>query len=193
MKKLSFLFALFILLTAFTCEDEPLEGDFQNENSNNNATLVGTWSLIDFNADITSESSFGGIDFVVDFTAEMVEADYELVFAESDYTVSGDYELQVSTTFEGETTSYSDAYTNVNGSGTYSTNGNIMTVDGSFVEFDFEDMPMEVDQGEQMAEFSLSADGQTLTFFQDIVQTENGGGANVTVSTVATSVWQKVE
>ncbi|WP_033960592.1 hypothetical protein [Psychroserpens jangbogonensis] len=28
MKKISFLFSIFILLTAFTCEDEPLEGDF---------------------------------------------------------------------------------------------------------------------------------------------------------------------
>jgi hypothetical protein len=32
MKKLSFLFTLFILLTAFTCENEPLEGDFTTDN-----------------------------------------------------------------------------------------------------------------------------------------------------------------
>ncbi|WP_431137596.1 hypothetical protein [Psychroserpens mesophilus] len=31
MKKLSFLFSLFVLLTAFTCENEPLEGDFTTE------------------------------------------------------------------------------------------------------------------------------------------------------------------
>ena len=32
MKRLSFLASIFILLTAFTCENEPLEGDFTNEN-----------------------------------------------------------------------------------------------------------------------------------------------------------------
>ncbi|MCB0382158.1 MAG: hypothetical protein KDD05_02295 [Psychroserpens sp.] len=32
MKKLSFLFSLFVLLTAFTCENEPLEGDFETQN-----------------------------------------------------------------------------------------------------------------------------------------------------------------
>lgn len=31
MKKISYLLSLFILLTAFTCEDEPLEGDFNEE------------------------------------------------------------------------------------------------------------------------------------------------------------------
>ena len=31
MKKLSILFSLFILLTAFTCENEPLEGDFETD------------------------------------------------------------------------------------------------------------------------------------------------------------------
>ena len=36
MKKLSFLFSLFVLLTAFTCENEPLEGDFFNEEIDNN-------------------------------------------------------------------------------------------------------------------------------------------------------------
>ncbi|WCO03039.1 lipocalin family protein [Psychroserpens ponticola] len=33
MKKISFLFSMFILLTAFTCEDEPLDGDFLTENN----------------------------------------------------------------------------------------------------------------------------------------------------------------
>lgn len=32
MKKISFLISIFVLLTAFTCENEPLEGDFETEN-----------------------------------------------------------------------------------------------------------------------------------------------------------------
>lgn len=196
MKKLSFLFSLFILLTAFTCENESLDSDLTNQEfevSDNNSSLIGSWMLVDMNADITSESSFQGIEFVSQFSVEIVESDYVLVFEESDYTVSGDYELMVSSTFDGDTTTYTDSYTNVEGLGTYSTNGNIMTVDGSFIEFDFDGMPMEADQGEQSVEYTLSADGQTLTFNQDEVQNVNEGGVMSTTSVISTSVWQKLE
>ena len=196
MKKLSFLFSLFILLTAFTCENESLDSDLTNqdfETNDNNSSLIGSWILVDMNADITAESSFQGIEFVSQFSVEIIESDYVLVFEESDYTVSGDYELMVSSTFDGDTTTYTDSYTNVEGLGTYSTSGNIMTIDGSFIEFDFEDMPMEVDQGEQSVEYSLSADGQTLTFNQDEVESTNEGGAMSTTSVTSTSVWQKLE
>merc|ERR1711974_209825 len=109
------------------------------ETNDNNSSLIGSWILVDMNADITAESSFQGIEFVSQFSVEIIESDYVLVFEESDYTVSGDYELMVSSTFDGDTTTYTDSYTNVEGLGTYSTSGNIMTIDGSFIEFDFED------------------------------------------------------
>lgn len=197
MKKLSILFSLFVLLTAFTCENEALDSDLINQeienNDNNNSSLIGSWVLVDMNADIIAESSFQGIEFSSQFSVEISDSDYVLVFEASDYTVSGDYELMVSSTFQNETTTYTDSYTNVEGLGTYSTNGNIMTVDGSFIEFDFDGMPMEVDQGEQSVEYSLSADGQTLTFNQDEVQTTNEGGAMSTTDISSTSVWQKLD
>lgn len=201
MKKLSILFSLFVLLTAFTCENEALDSDLinqeiennDNNNNNNNSSLIGSWVLVDMNADIIAESSFQGIEFSSQFSVEISDSDYVLVFEASDYTVSGDYELMVSSTFQNETTTYTDSYTNVEGLGTYSTSGNIMTVDGSFIEFDFDGMPMEVDQGEQSVEYSLSADGQTLTFNQDEVQTTNEGGAMSTTDISSTSVWQKLD
>ncbi|WP_040254649.1 hypothetical protein [Psychroserpens mesophilus] len=201
MKKLSILFSLFVLLTAFTCENEALDSDLinqeiennDNNNNNNNSSLIGSWVLVDMNADIIAESSFQGIEFSSQFSVEISDSDYVLVFEASDYTVSGDYELIVSSTFQNETTTYTDSYTNVEGLGTYSTSGNIMTVDGSFIEFDFDGMPMEVDQGEQSVEYSLSADGQTLTFNQDEVQTTNEGGAMSTTDISSTSVWQKLD
>lgn len=58
MKKLSLLFTLFVLLTAFTCENEPLEGDF----------ATGT--------DLSCEEALlNGIDAVLAF-ANATEADY---------------------------------------------------------------------------------------------------------------------
>ncbi|SDS27923.1 hypothetical protein SAMN04515667_1817 [Formosa sp. Hel1_31_208] len=193
MKKLAYLFCLFMLLSAFTCEDEPLEDGITNEVASDTSSLIGTWTLVSMEADINIDTNFAGIDFSSEFNAEVTNSDYNLVFTAANYTVSGDYEMTITSTFEGETTSYTDSYTDVSGSGTYSTNGNVMTIDGSFIEFDFEGMPMDVAQGEQTAQFELSSDGQTLTFLQDEIQTQNEAGLVATIATVSESVWQKVE
>ena len=197
MKKFTYLFCLFILCSAFTCENEPLEGDFVTEevdpDNQVNGSLVGSWSLVSMDADITTTTSFQGFDFSGVFNAEVTDSDYTLVFAEDTYTVSGDYEMTITSTFDGVTETYTDSYTNVTGGGNYSTNGNIMTVDGQFFEFDLEGAPTDVASGEQMAEFQLSNDGQTLTFFQDETITQNEAGFEATVEVVSTSVWQKVE
>jgi hypothetical protein len=199
MKKISILFTLFVLLTAFTCENEALDEELVNQEFENidnidiDPSLIGSWILVDMNAEITAESSFEGFEFMSQFSVEINNSDYVLVFDEANYTVSGDYELIVASTFNNETTTTVDSYTNVEGFGTYSTNGNIMTVDGSFIEFDFEGMPMEIDQGEQSVEYELSANGQTLTFNQDDVETTNEGGAASTTTTLSTSVWQKLD
>ncbi|WP_033960591.1 hypothetical protein [Psychroserpens jangbogonensis] len=200
MKKLGILFSIFMLLTAFTCENEPLEGDFvseeidNNDNNNNNASLVGTWALVEFNADITSTTTFDGGEFVLDFSTELVSADYNLVFTETDYTVSGDYELMSTTIVNGELNdSYTDAYTDVFGEGVYSTNGNVMTINGSFLDFEVDGMPAAVDDVDQDADFTLSADGQTLTFFQDEEQLQEDNNLDASTVINSSSVWQKLE
>lgn len=197
MKKIAYLFCLFILCSAFTCENEPLEGDFVTEEVDPdnvaNGSVVGTWTLVSMEADITTTTSFQGIDFSGVFNAEVTDSDYTLVFEASTYSVSGDYEMTITSTFEGVSESYTDSYTNVTGGGNYSTNGNIMTVNGQFFDFELEGAPTDLESGEQTAEFQLSNDGQTLTFFQDETITQNEAGFEATVGTVSTSVWQKVE
>lgn len=209
MKKLSILLSLFVLLTAFTCENESLDPELvnqefdnnddvnNNDDSNNgdvNASLVGTWALIDFDANVTSISIFDGQSFELDFSTSLVEADYNLVFTESDYSVSGDYTLNSTTVIDGEVNdSYTDEYTDVFGEGVYSTNGNVMTIDGTFLDFEVDGMPAEVGDVNQDADFELSADGETLTFFQDEEQLQSDNNLDVNTTIVATSVWQKIE
>lgn len=214
MKKISFLLCLFVLLTAFTCEDESIDEELVNQevlndNTNNNnggnsgnngnngnssASLVGTWTLIDFDVDLTSTTDAGGQIFVIDFTTEMISSDYNLVFTETEYTVSGDYELSSSTSIDGmPNDTYTDTYTDVFGEGTYTTNGNIMSINGSFLDFEVDGMPANVDDVDQDANFELSDDGQTLTFNQDEEQIQSDNGFDVTTVTVATSVWQKID
>ncbi|NRA91272.1 MAG: hypothetical protein HRU26_01070 [Psychroserpens sp.] len=201
MKKLTGLFALFVLFTAFQCENESIDQDVENENNNNNvvvenesnADLIGDWLLLNMEADIVSETNFQGFDFTSEFQVAINESDYVVTFDESNYYVAGDYTVDISTTVNGETSSYTDSYTNVDGSGVYSTSGNVMTVDGTFVEFDFDGMPTELEQGEQMVNFQISGDGQTLTFTQDEVQETNEGGVLATTTTTSVSVWQRMD
>ncbi len=196
MKKFSFLLCLFVLLSAFTCEDEPLEGEFDAQNENN-ASLVGTWELILFDTEFLNESEFQGQSTTSEFSAEGMNMDYNLVFSETNYTVSGSYDLLTTIQMSGmesETVTYS--YTDVQGNGTYTTNGNEMTINGSFVEVEiegFDDIQLLDSEQEQSAEFILSADGQTLTFLQNFEESQNQQGLNFTISGSSSSVWQKIE
>lgn len=45
MKKITFLISIFVLLTAFTCENEPLEGDFETENQQSCVTAAQNTQL----------------------------------------------------------------------------------------------------------------------------------------------------
>ncbi|OUR99004.1 hypothetical protein A9Q86_13110 [Flavobacteriales bacterium 33_180_T64] len=194
MKKISFLLCLFVLLSAFTCEDEPLEGDFVSENTDVNPSLIGTWALVEFNADITSTSNFEGEIFELGFITELAESDYNLVFTETNYTVSGDYTLNSTTIINGEINdSYTQESTDVFGEGVYSTSGNVMTINGSFLDYEVDGMPAVVDDVDQDADFELSNDGQILTFFQNEEQLQEDNNLDVNTVIEATSIWQKVE
>lgn len=193
MKKLLPLFCLFTLLTAFTCENEPLDGGFDlGENNNNNSELIGTWELVDFDVTLVSSSTFGDQSFTSDIAITSTEEDYTLNFTQNTFTTSGNYTYDTQVAVNGDTVS-TDAYSmeSVNGNGTYSTVNNVMTVDGSFFDFEFEGMDQSALQGEQTVTFSISNDGQTLTFSQDETtsQTDPATGNVTDNTTTSTSVW----
>ncbi|WP_299098211.1 hypothetical protein [uncultured Winogradskyella sp.] len=194
MKKLLSLFCLFTLLTAFTCEDEPIDDGIDSGPNNTNVALIGTWDLTDFSVTLETSTDFNGQSFTSDIDIQSTEENYELTFTESNFTTSGNYTYDTSIVVNGEI-AQSEPYTleNVSGSGTYTTSGNVMTVDGSFFEFEFEGMDDSALQGEQTGTFDISADGQTLTFSQDetVSQTEPTTGTVTSSTTVSTSVWTK--
>lgn len=196
MKKLLSLFCLFALLTAFTCEDEPLDDgiDTGSNNGDTNVALIGSWDLTDFDVTLVTSTDIDGQSISSDIDIQSTEENYVLTFTESNFTTNGSYTYDSNVVVNGVTMS-SEPYTleNVSGSGTYSTSGNVMTIDGSFFEFEFEGMDETSLQGEQTTTFSISADGQTLTFSQNetITQTEPTTGAVITNTTSGGSVWTK--
>ena len=211
MKKIIPFLSLFILLSAFTCENEPLESDLieatatqqtdngsndngnGNNNNNTDASLIGEWTVTSFSADVTSTTSTNGVDNIVEISITGMNLGYNLVFAESTYTTNGNYDVEYTTVLNGQNNaSGSDSYADVTGSGNYSTSGNMMTIDGSFFELTVNGVDTSSLGGEQTTAYELSADGQTLTFNQDETETNTTGGIDVTTNTVSTSVWQKM-
>jgi len=194
MKKIVSLFCLFTLLTAFTCENEPLDNGIDLTDSSYNNALVGTWDLTDFDVTLGSTTSFSGESFITDIDIESTEENYVLNLTPSNFTTNGSYSYDTNIVVNGETFS-SEPYTleNVSGSGSYSVNGNEMTIDGSFFEFEFEGAEETSLSGEQTVTFSVSADGQTLTFTQDETtsQTDPTTGTVTTSTTNSTSIWAK--
>ena len=195
MKKFLALFCLFSLLTAFTCENEPLEDDFDTSFENTNDDLLGEWILVEFSSSIQTVTNFAGQVIESDIDIESTTVDYTLNFTANNFTTNGSYSYVADVVANGFEVS-GEPYTleNVSGSGNYSTNGNEMTVDGQFFEFEFNGM---VDtgafEGEQTATYQISDDGQTLTFTQDEIITQNDPttGTVITIDNNSTSVWSR--
>ncbi len=209
MKKFFALVCVFSLLTAFTCENEPLDDSLDASSNNdtgggdnngggntggNAADLVGTWILDEFSAEASSDVDFGGQLISSDVDVYSTTVDYTVVFTDSDFTTNGSYSYVADVTANGMNFG-SDEYTldNVNGSGGYTVDGNEISTDGAFFEFTFEGMDDSLLDGPQTANFSFSNNGQTLTFSQNQTTTETDEftGATVTSTTVSSSVWTK--
>lgn len=211
MKKSFLLFlSLFILLTAFTCENEPLEGeyetlDFSNtgsntpggnsggESSSNSEDLIGTWDLVSLDLDMTSSFDPGTGMMVTGLNVESTEVDYQVTFTETNFNTEGSYSY--TTQIETAGMVINDSYTmqNVTGTGQYTTNGNQITTQGSFFQFIFEGMDDSLFDDEQTATYEISDNGQTLTFLQDETTVNTDSGYEVVVDVLSTSVWQKVD
>ncbi|NRD22224.1 hypothetical protein HNV10_03160 [Winogradskyella litoriviva] len=194
MKKLLSLFCLFTLLTAFTCENEPLDDGIESGSNDTNVALIGSWELVDFDVTLQTSTEFMGETFSSDIDIQSTEENYVLTFTESNFTTAGDYTYDTNVAVNGATVT-SEPYTldNVSGSGTYSTSGNEMTIYGSFFEFEFEGMDENLFQDEQTTSFSISADGQTLTFTQEetVSQTDPITGIISSSTTSGGSTWTK--
>ncbi|WP_426431928.1 hypothetical protein ACPX19_05270 [Winogradskyella sp. HB-48] len=192
MKKLSVLLCLFTLFFAFTCENEPL--DFDAESSQTDSDLLGDWSLVEFSVQVSTSTDFQGQVISSDIDIYSTTVDYNLNFTESNFTTNGGYSYVADIVANGMNVE-GEPYTleSVSGSGSYSVNGNEMTIDGSFFEFSFEGMDFAELSGEQTATFEISDNGQTLVFSQDDTTTETDAATGLTTTStqISSSVWAR--
>jgi len=195
MKKLLAFFCMFTLLTAFTCENEPLDENIDTTFENTNNSLIGVWNLVEFNSSVSTSTDFNGQVIASEIDLESTTVDYSVAFTESTFSTNGNYSYIVDIMSNGVGID-GEPYTldNVSGSGNYVTNGNEMTIDGSFFEFEFEgNMDTSALEGVQTVTYQISADGQTLTFIQNETITQNDAttGAVININNNSTSVWSK--
>ena len=194
MKKLLAFFCLFSLLTAFTCENEPLDDNIDASFENTDEDLLGTWSLVEFSVALNSSTNFAGQVIESDVNVQSTTVGYTVNFTENNFNTNGSYSYLAEVTANGVEVPQ-EPYTleNVTGNGSYSVDGNEMTIDGSFFEFTFEGMDFSEFDGEQTATFQITDNGQTLTFSQNETTTETDQtiGATTTTTQVSTSVWSR--
>ncbi|MDB9782133.1 hypothetical protein OAE03_00795 [Winogradskyella sp.] len=196
MKKLLAFLCLFSLLTAFTCENEPLDFDADTSVGGTDIELFGEWNLSEFTVDLTTTTDFQGQTISSVIVVNSTATDYALNFIGNNFTTNGNYSYVANIVVNGAEVS-NELYTlnNVMGSGTYSTSGNVMTIDGSFFEFDFQGADTSTLDGPQTATFQISDNGVILTFTQNenTTETDPTTGAIVSVSNSSTSVWTRGE
>ncbi|WP_299129192.1 hypothetical protein [uncultured Winogradskyella sp.] len=195
MKKIVKLFCLFSLLTAFSCENEPLDDGIET-GAINTEGLIGAWDLVEFSSSLSTSTNFEGQIIASEVEIESTTVDYVVNFTASSFIANGSYSYVTDIVANGVEIS-GEAYNleNVSGSGNYSTNGNEITIDGSFFEFEFEGMAdTAAFEGEQILTFQISEDGQNLTFIQNEVTTETDPTTQteITINNNSISVWTKL-
>ncbi|OMP30584.1 hypothetical protein [Mangrovimonas sp. DI 80] len=188
MKKLGMLLSLFVLLSAFTCENEPIDTELANiEEDVANSQLSGDWNTVSFNATMSTSTGMGGMNMDVEAVMEAVNMDYVVTFTANSFTSAGSYDIETDLTVNGiDNGTTTSSLTDVDGNGNYSTSGNTITFDGSLFELEVDGLDTSALGEAQTGQYTLTNNGQTLTITQsqDLSQSQQGVQVTSTVESV---------
>ncbi|WAC02874.1 hypothetical protein N7U66_04380 [Lacinutrix neustonica] len=112
------------------------------------------------------------------------------MFAADTFETNGSYNVTTITVIDGNNAgTTTNVLSNVSGSGNYVTDGNIMSVDGSFFDVSMNGSNTSGQGEAQEVAYTISENGQTLTFNQNETQTQIANGIEVISDIVSSSVW----
>ena len=194
LKSLTVLLLSIFFITFVSCDNEPLDDGLNGNNNNvNNNLFIGDWEIITFETETATEITFMNQTTLSDTEIVGFDMDYVVTFTENTFLTAGDYSMRLILTLNGmEMQNADQTYNNVSGSGSYSTNGNILTTDGSFFEFEFQGVDTSEYSGPQTIQFAFSNGGQTLTTIQQQEISENQGGIETTTIVNSVTVLNKL-
>ena len=99
MKRVLYLLSIFTLLSAFTCEDEPLDQDIlDNVDPNNpdNVACIGQWELVSLDYEGTSTTTAAGTTTTSSYTGTSLNEDYILILEDDGtYSAQGSYDIEL--------------------------------------------------------------------------------------------------
>ncbi len=178
--KLFLAFSLLAFLSSCGGDDEPTVTD---------DSIIGTWKAVSFDAEIETTTDFFGTETTILSSIEGSNLDYEVTFDETTFMTNGSYDISYDVTFDGvEFPVPEQSVTDVSGDGTYSTDGNIITINGAFYELEANGVDYTaLDEG-QTAEFEINGNGE-LIITQDEEMETTQSGTTATVKVVSNSVW----
>ncbi len=175
---------LFLIVMVSACNND-------DESSTNAEDLVGTWRAISFEATNSVAITGTGADVTTSTDITGSNLDYEVTFTESNFSTSGAYDIEATVEVVGvSTTTSNDSYTNVSGNGTYTVDGNMMTIDGSFFELEVDGVDLSAFGEEQTVNWEINSDGN-LVITQDETDEVTISGVGTTSTVTSTSVWEK--
>ncbi|UII76313.1 hypothetical protein LV716_00535 [Flagellimonas sp. HMM57] len=184
MKYLKLFFLSTLLISFISCSDDDETPQIDSD------SLLGTWTMISLDADTDLDGNFSIIDIESSTNTVGENFDYDLTFTETGYTVEGSYDLVTTGTTNGQPINDTTSITDVSESGTYTLDGNTITVDGDLYEYDINEVDLSGVLTDQSAKVSLNSNGQ-LVIDQIIDQNVNEEGIMFTVKIDATTIWRK--
>lgn len=187
MKITNFLVLLTLFILTAAC------GGNEN-NATPEATLTGTWELVEFTANIETSTIFSGATTEAAINIDGKDLDYRLTFSETAYTTEGSYGYEGNMDVAGDKSSFDLAVSDVTGNGTYTLADDELISEGAFFNFEFQGMNIDAGQGETRARITKLSNTE-LIISQDeektIEETQGGFSITVTNKTVSKSVWKK--
>jgi hypothetical protein len=192
MRKLFGLLCLFILLSAFNCDNEPV--DFEINLSTVNTQLLGEWNLLEFSTEVISSTDNSTDSNLSEIRLFSSTTDYAINFSEDGFSTNGSYTYNFAVAIDEEIiTNDNNAIENIELSNTYFVSNNSISLEDSFFELQVPGTELLVLAGEQTYSFTISDDGEYLIFFQNqtIIDRDPFSGVEAVINKRSSSVWTK--
>ncbi len=97
------------------------------------ASIIGTWRMVEMNYTGTSSSDTMGQSLSADFDGTALNIDYIITFTENpnEYEAVGSYDIDLNATILGQNTQQTQSLNDINQTGTFDKNGDVLTLSGS--------------------------------------------------------------
>lgn len=166
-------------------------GDDDVSPTGGNDSIVGEWTVTSFDFEAQSASTFSGSTTMSTTALTGKSMNYDLTITDTDYSTSGGYTLGIFASAGGTMVPVADqSYTNITGSGTYTTEGSTFISNGALFDVSVNGVSTSVGNGQQSAEFVINADGN-LVFSQNETSESNANGVTTVTTTTSSSVWTR--